>query len=298
MPSATPPPPGSDLDMQDPAVVTDLFDRAAELNRSTPEHQGSVVDLPDTGRLLMTGDLHDHGLNFHRILKLAKLHKSPENRLILHEIVHGPSRVNGRDLSIRMLAQVAALKCEYPEQVLLMQANHELAQLGGEGIVKDGESVVEAFDGGVEFLYGNDADDVLEAMNRYIRSLRLAMRCANGIFCSHSLPSPRKIDTFDKTVIDREPTEEDLAIGGDAYLMVWGRHHNQKIADELAKAWNVKVFLMGHQPADMGYEIEADTMLVLASDHGHGVAVPIDLSKTYDRDDLVEQIVPLASVVL
>ena len=284
--------------MRDPAVVTDLFNRAADLNRSSPEHRGSVVELPDAGRLLMTGDLHDNGLNFQRILKLAKLDKSPSNRLILHEIVHGPSRVNGLDLSVRMLAQVAALKCEYPEQVLIMQSNHELAQLGGEGIVKDGESVVEAFDGGVEFLYGNGADEVTEAMNRYIRSLRLAVRCANGVFCSHSLPSPRKIEVFDKSVIDREPTDEDLALGGHAYLMVWGRHHNQKIADELAEAWNTKVFVMGHQPADMGYEIEDETMLILASDHGHGVALPIDLAKSYDRDDLVEQIVPLASVVL
>src|SRR5690606_37420306 len=113
-----------------------------------------------------------------------------------------------------------------------------------------------------------------------------------------SLPAPRKIDVFDPGVLDRLLTEEDLQAGGSAHLMVWGRHHTQKVADELGEAWGVNLFVMGHQPAEMGYETEGQTMLVLASDHEHGVALPIDLGRTYTRDELVRQIVPLAAVVL
>ncbi len=158
--------------------------------------------------------------------------------------------------------------------------------------------MVESFDAGLEFLYAEHAEEVREAMNGFIAAMLLAVRCSNGIFCSHSLPSPRKLAEFDTGVIDRVMTDEDLALGGSAYRMVWGRRHTQKLADELAEAWGVKIFVMGHQPADMGFEVEGETMLVLNSDHEHGVALPIDLGEDYTRDELVERIVRLNGVVL
>ena len=67
----------------------------------------------------------------------------------------------------------------------------------------------------------------------------------------------------------------------------------------LGEAWGVGLFVMGHQPAEMGYEPQGKTMLVLASDHDHGVALSIDLAcADYDQEKLIEQIVPLAAVVL
>ena len=46
----------------------------------------------------------------------------------------------------------------------------------------------------------------------------------------------------------------------------------------------------------MGWLEIAHNMLVLASDHGHGVCLPIDLTKTYQRDDLIDQIVPINGI--
>jgi hypothetical protein len=246
----------------------------------------------------MTGDLHDNGINLQRILKLAALHTGPDRHLVLHEIIHGRYKVNRRDLSVRTLARVAAIQLEFPGRVHVMLANHELAQLGGEGILKDGVSVVEAFDEGLDFIYAEKADVVRAAMLGYIRSLALAVHCPNGVLCSHSLPAPRRIHLFDEKVLDRALGDEDFRSGGAAYDMVWGRNHTQDLADVLAQAWGVRVFLMGHQPAETGYEPEGSNMLVLASDHEHGVAVPLDLAKPYDRDAVIGQIVPLASVVL
>jgi hypothetical protein len=285
-------------DLRDAKIVIDLFERAAQSNLDAPGRRGAVLDLPEHGRLVITGDLHDNALNYQRILKLARLSQKPTNHLILHEMIHGPTQVNGCDLSVRILARIAALKLQYPNQVHLLQANHELAQLGGEGILKDGASVVEAFEAGIDLLYANDAQQVIDAMNAFIVSLLLAVRCPNGVFCSHSLPSPRKLQKFDPAVIDRLPTEADLAPRGDAYLMVWGRNHTQELADALADAWGASQFVMGHQPAEMGYETQGQTMIILASDHSHGVALPIDLSKSYDQDALVARIVPLASVLV
>lgn len=285
-------------DLRDPDVVVEHFIQAERANLDTPGRNGAVVDLPDTGRLLMTGDLHDNALNYQRLLKLAQLDAGPGNRLILHEVIHGPDLVNGMDLSVRMLARVAALKCRYPDQVYILQSNHELAQLRHEGILKEGRDTVESFDDGIDFIYGGKADDVRDAMNGYLRSLLLGVRCANGIFASHSIPSNNRMKRFDSAVIDRVPTTEDFSVKGDVYHMVWGRNQTQATADTLAEAWGCKQFVMGHQPADMGYEIQEDTMLILASDHNHGVALPIDLTRTYDQDQLIEAIIPLASVTL
>ncbi len=285
-----------ELDTRDSGAVIDVLVRAAEANLTQAGRRGSVLDLPGKGRLLISGDLHDNAQNFLRLVKLAQLDRSPDHHLILHELIHGPGLINGCDLSVRMLARVAALKLAYPKQVHIMQANHDLAQMLGEGILKEGINVVDAFEEGLAFLYDHRADDVRAAMNRFIRSYLLAVRCQNGVMCCHSLPSPRKLEHFDRTVLDRSPTEADLENPGSVYQLVWGRNHTQKVADVLGEAWGARQFVLGHQPAEMGYEVEGQTMLILASDHGHGVGLPIDLARQYDRDALIEQIVPLAAV--
>ena len=78
--------------------------------------------------------------------------------------------------------------------------------------------------------------------------------------------------------------------------MVWGRNHDDALARALGAAWESDLFITGHQPAEMGYATEGSAILILASDHDHGVALPIDLTKRYTLQDLVDRIVPLASV--
>jgi hypothetical protein len=292
------PPPAAGLDLQDPALVADLFDRAAQANLEAANRKGATADLSGPGLLVMSGDLHDNGFNFQKLVQYAALDERPDRHLVLHEVIHGPARVNGRDLSVRTLARVAALKLQYPDQVHLLLANHELSQAAGSSILKEGTSLVEAFDRGLEFLYDDQVHAVREAMKRFIYSMLLAVRCPNGILCSHSLPSPAMLAEFDPTVLDRVPTDEDLASGGSAYNMVWGRNHSEQLVQTLGEAWNVRLFVIGHQPVDMGYDTEGQRVLVVASDHEHGMALPIDLEREYDLQGLIGQMVPLASIVL
>lgn len=290
-------PPWAVLDLDDPAVVARLFRDAAAANRESSRRRGATIHLPARGRLVMTGDLHDHSLNLQRILRLADLDDDRDHHVILHEAVHGPQLVSGRDLSVRTLARVAAAKAARPEQVHLLQSNHELAQLLGEGIMKTSVNVVEAFDAGLIALYGDRADAVHEALEDYILSLPLAVRCENRVFCSHSLPSPAQMKRFDPRVIHRIPTEADLQRGGSAHLMVWGRDHTQQQADALAQLWDVDLFLCGHQPAEMGYTFEGRSIMILASDHDHGMALPINLTRPCTMNQLEQQLVPLAGVM-
>ena len=288
--------PWSGIDLQDPDSVIQLFGRATEANIASGVRRGGCVRLGDQGRLLMTGDLHDHTDNLLKILKLSGIDRDPSNHVVLHEMIHGPHRVNGCDLSVRTLARVAATKCRFPDQVHLLQSNHELAQLMGQPISKDGVSVIGAFDAGIDFIFGHRADEVRSAAGAFIRSHPLAIRCDNRLFCSHSLPGPRRLAGFDPEVIHRDLSDADLATGGSVHLMVWGRNHDDALARELGAAWEADLFITGHQPAEMGYATEGSAILILASDHDHGVALPIDLAKRYTLQDLVDRIVPLASV--
>ena len=53
--------------------MVELFDKAAYCNSASRLLKGSTVHLPGAGRVVMTGDLHDHGPNLNRVLKLAAI---------------------------------------------------------------------------------------------------------------------------------------------------------------------------------------------------------------------------------
>lgn len=286
------------LAVSDPQVVIGLFRRAAEASRNCSLRKGATVHLPARGRLVASGDLHDHTDNFYRLIRLAGLTESPDHHLLVQEVVHGPNRVNGQDLSVRILARVAALKIQFPEQVHILLGNHELAQMSGDGILKDGVSVVDVFDDGLEFLYQDAAEDVNEAMADFISSMLLAVKLPNDIMLCHSLPAPRKMQSFDPEVINRDPTPTDYDTAGSAHDLVWGRHHTEEQTQKLAEIWGVKNFILGHQPADMGWDQQTENALVLNSDHGAAMSLPIELTEQYTMDDLINHLVPLAGVPL
>ncbi|MHB1156523.1 MAG: metallophosphoesterase [Phycisphaerales bacterium] len=292
----------SALNIQNADAVCDLFDRAAQAALDDPKRKGSSVFLPQLpgqlpGALLITGDLHDHRINLRKIINLADLSHNPARHLVMQELIHGPRLVNGMDLSYRTSAQVAELQLQYPGRVHVLLGNHELSQIGGVDIAKHGVSVVDAFHAGLDYVFGDDADRVHEAYTRWVKTNLLAVRCANGLFCSHSLPAGFKAKLFDPAVLERLPTDVDYSMpNGSAHLLVWGRNIDAQWAKDLAKMWDVEQFVLGHQPAEMGYEEHGENMLILASDHDHGVALPIDLSRHYTRAELLEQIIPLAAV--
>lgn len=287
------------VNVKDASVVCDLLKRAAELNLAHPARRGSVINLKDQGTLLVTGDLHDNTNNLRKMLKLAALDKDADHHLILQELIHGEHLINNMDFSYRTLCKVAELKIKYPKQVHPLLANHELAQVRGEGILKDSISVVEAFNEGLAWVFGDDTPAVADAIKVFVESFPLAVRTDTGIMCSHSLPAVHKRETFDATILDRVPTEADRTPpDGSAYLMVWGRWITQVWVEDLADRWGgIEQFVIGHQHAEMGYEEIGTNVLVINSDHSHGCVLPIDLTRHYSRDELIEQIIPLAGVL-
>jgi len=213
----------------------------------------------------------------------------PTAHLILHEVIHGGRLVNDMDFSYRALVRIAAIKASHPEHVHVLLANHELSQIVGAGIVKDGLNVVRAFNDAVDFTFGGRADEVHAAIGEFIRSLPLALRCdciegedgavGRRVLCAHSLPAPELMDRFDPDVLGRELVEEDyLPRRGSAHLMVWGRGHTPEQLAFLAERWGVSLFVLGHEKADDGVLLVEPNAVVLNSDHENGKLIEIDLA--------------------
>jgi len=284
--------------MADAVKDTETFLEAARLNRDDSLLSGSLLELPDYGQVVMTGDIHGNRRNFEKLRKYCDLKHAGARHVILHEIVHEElMSLDAHDMSHQLLLEAARWKCEFPDQVHFLLGNHELAQLSDHEIAKSGRAMLAEFESGVRQVYNAEADGVLEALVSFLSSMPLAARTKNRVFLSHSLPSPRMLPAFSTDVFSRMPTAEDMSEQGSAYLLVWGRYQSEPELETLANLLDVDYFICGHQPQEMGYEVLHDRMIILASDHNHGVFLPFDLKKRVTLEGLVGNIRPFAGVV-
>ena len=286
------------IDARDPAQVVAMLEEAASANFDAACREGSVDVAPCSGTLIATGDLHDNPLHFARVVRQTRLDSDEPRRVILHEVIHSDRLIGDIDMSHRALLRVAALKAQHPERVHTLLANHELSQIVGSGIVKDGVRVVDAFNAGVEQAFGDEAQRVQEAIGAFIRSMPLALVAregGRGVLCAHSLPGPEVMERFDSGVLDRPLDEADYEPRkGSAHLMVWGRGHKPEQLERLAEAWGVSLFVLGHQKAETGAMVLPPNAIVLNSDHERGVTLPIDLAEPPTAEEAAWMTTPLA----
>lgn len=297
------------IDLSDARSVCDVLDAGAEANLSSPVRSGSVDRISwesSPSRVIATGDIHDNPLHLRAVVRAAGLEHAPGDpghdpssacHLTLHEIIHGELTGNGLDLSYRALARVAALKAAHPSLVHTLLANHELAQVIGAGIVKNGVRVVDAFNDGLSVSFGDAAGEVAAAIERFVRSMPLALRASTprgGIVFAHSLPGVAAMATFDATLLDREVRDEDLRPpSGSAYRMVWGRGYDAEQTAELGEAWGASLFVLGHEHVESGVELRTPNTIVLNSDHERGVYLPIDLASPPTPSSAAMGVIPL-----
>lgn len=289
------------LDLNDPDEVIDTLREGARAMREASCRRGSIDFIESPGRLIATGDTHDHPKNFKAVLSAAGLDGefgAEEQHLTLHEIIHGelPEQPGlPLDTSYRGLTRVAALKAQHPELVHILLANHELAQAIGSGIMKNGVPCVKAFDAGVESVFADKSEHVFEAIRDFVFAMPIALRCRcpqGDILCAHSLPGPASMGRFDASIIDRDLRDEDYEPRvGSAHLMVWGRGYDHDQLEDLTERWGVNLFILGHEHADKGYNIIEPNAIVLNTDHSRGVYLPIDLEHEPTLEQCEQQIV-------
>ena len=298
--SDTPDPTGS-IDWRDPDAVCRAFREGTEANHHALCRRGSIDLIGPPGHLIASGDIHDNPVHLDRLLAAAGLRQDSSAKasrlgahLTLHEVIHSERLINGMDLSYRALGRVAAVKAAFPERVHTLLANHELAQIVGAGVIKNGVRMVEAFNAGVEYMFGAETDRVTDAIAGFVRSMPLALRChttKGDILCSHSLPGPAMMGRFDPGVLDRALTEDDIQPRtGSAYMMVWGRGYDAEQLEDLVERWGVSMFILGHEHAPTGAHVVEPNAVVLNSDHEHGVYLPIDLATPPSPNEAVASV--------
>jgi hypothetical protein len=295
------------INMTDPDAVIEALMAGARANLNAACRVGSIDLIRAPGRLIATGDLHDNPIHLAKLISAAGMDGPPAvqgtpeaapSHLVLHELIHGDNLMQGMDLSYRVLAKVAALKARFPEHVHILLANHELSQIAGAGIVKDGVRVVEAFNRGVEYVFGSETEAVTAAINEFVRSMPLALRCVTplgDILVAHSLPTAMVMGRFDTSILTRELSAQDYEPRtGSAYIMVWGRGYDAELLEDLVERWGVNLFILGHEKCETGITMVPPNAVVLNSDHSNGVYLPIDLDHPPRAESTPGMVVRLA----
>ena len=277
--------------------IIDLLEKGAKANRNDPWRRGNLICPPDKGTLVVAGDIHGHRRNFERIIEFADLEKNSDTHLVLQEIIHGGLQdAEGGCLSYRLLFDVVRYKLRFSDRVHIIMGNHDTAFISNSEVMKNGIEMNRSMSLALEREFGQNGTGILTAIRQFLFSQPLAVRCNNKIWMSHSLPADRNVEDFDPGIMEKQLAVEDLTRPGSAYLLTWGRNFSQSLLEKMAELFDVECFILGHQPQEQGFAREAENLMIIASDHNHGCLLAFDMARSYNIDELIDSIVPLASI--
>jgi len=253
-----------------PHTVADMFLHAAARNAEDPRRRGNVIHLEPDDDVVVAGDIHGHRMGLAKALAYADVAANPRRRLILQEIIHGPlDERTGHDRSIELLQRA---------------------------VRRQGRGYCKGFRAGLEYLYEDAAAEVRQALRAFLLSLPLAVRCPNGVWLSHSLPGPGRMEQAGTEILERATTPADLQRGRGAYEWTWGRRQSNEQIEALAEQLGVRFFVLGHQPCEQGYEQIGRRVLLLASDHSHGCLLHFGADELLDAQNAAEHIRRLITI--
>jgi hypothetical protein len=195
-----------------------------------------------------------------------------------------------------VLLRVARLLVRQPREVLFVLGNHDIAQVTGNEITKSGHGVCEAFTQGVAYAFEDDAADVLAAVEAFLLSLPLAVRCPNGAFITHSLPHPARMEMAGTEIFHRPYETEDLRRGHPVYEWTWGRGQTPEQIDALAEELGVELFVLGHRHVEGGWEKLTPRAITVASDHAHGCVMQFVSDERVSEQDFPRLLKPIVAL--
>lgn len=274
--------------------------QGAQANRGCPYRRGNVVNLClGTGdEILIGADLHGNRLNFKRLLEIADLDNHPRRHLVMQEVCHGGPEYPGGGgcMSHLLLEDMAELKARYPSRFHFLLSNHELSELADFPICKSKRMLNVQFRSGIAEMYGPAADAVRDAYMEFIASCPLAIRSANGLFISHSLPDKCDSTPFDDGVLARPLSCGDWASGSAAFRMVWGRDCRGANAHAFAKKVGATLLVQGHEPCTDGFLVPNDVQIILDCCSSNGSYLILPLSQPITHAEAVKRIKKLYDV--
>lgn len=278
--------------MADVSKILATVRRAGELMRSTPGRGGSVVRA-FAEDLMVVGDLHGNLRAFKWVLAEAALDRYPNRHLVLQELIHEINKDDDErpDLSHRLVDVVCALKCQYPDRVHVILGNHELSELTGRVIGKDGRTLNARFREGIERSYGDAAGEVYAAYQKLFSDMPLAVRTPNRVFCCHTIPDGDWLDDLDLSVLEADAwPEEAMKRRGAVYAMTWGRDTSEETVDRFASMVDADLFVTGHQPCDEGFRRANHRTLIVDGTEPYPTYCRFPARVPIGIDDLVKSV--------
>jgi hypothetical protein len=242
--------------MPDPRKLLTTVRRATELMRATPGRSGGTISVSTAGDVFVVGDLHGNLLALKKVLALAALDRHLCRHLIVQELIHGPQMYADErgDKSHQLLDVFAALKCQYPERVHMILGNHELSELTGRSIGKDGEGLNTKFKRGIDTAYGASSGEIHESYKALFAALPLAVRTPNRVQVCHTVPDANDLEVLDLELLTADGWPESaMKRGGTIYALTWGRDTTPETADRFAAMVDADYFITGHQPCERGF---------------------------------------------
>lgn len=277
--------------------IIELLEAGIRANENDRYRRQNLVVLPESGDLVIAGDIHGHRRNFERIITYSALDKNPDRHLVLQELLHGgPEDGQGGCLSFELLFDAVKLKVDYPDRIHFILANHDTAFINNSDVMKGGKEMNAAMRAAMQRHFGGQTKDVESAIEKFLFSQPLAVRCPKRIWISHSLPSDRMVEKFDFSIFNRKLKINDIVRPNSAYLLTWGRGHSGKTLEFLAKQLDVDLFVLGHQVQETGWMSNNQNLIILDSQHNFGQLLPIRLDTQYTIKELADNLVPLASI--
>lgn len=251
--------------------VAEIFRQAADANRSDPRRKGNLVLLDGPAEIVIAGDIHGHRGNLAKVLDYADLPHHPDRVLVLQEIIHGLlDERTGLDRSVELLMRVARVRLACPNLLILL-GNHDLAQVTGNEIAKEGRGVCKSFSQALADAFGPESPQVSQALNEFLLSAPLAIRFGRGIMVTHSLPAPGRMELAGADILAAQGyTDRDIRRGGGAYEWTWGRNQTPEQLDDLAAQLGVQFFVMGHRHSPEGFELVPSRAISLTCDSDRG----------------------------
>lgn len=252
--------------MPDPARVLATVRQATRIFRETPGRRGSQVILDDAEDVVVVGDLHGNVPALSKVLEFAALDKHKKRHLVLQELIHGPRMYpdDGGDRSHQLVDLVCALKCQFARRVHVILGNHELSEITGRAIAKNGVPLNALYHIGVRTAYGAMSEEICDAYRELFLAFPLAVRTPNRVLLCHTMPDDWWLETFDSTILDADEwTPAQMARGGSVYMLTWGRDIGEETVNRFLAMTDADWLVTGHQPCDEGFAVANHRQIII-----------------------------------
>ena len=277
--------------------VVRLFEEATQALRADACRKGDLIVLPPKGDLILTGDIHGNLDNYEEIVARAALDKNPERHLVLHELIHDFCN-RGRDFSYEILQEAAELKIAHPDRVHILLGNHELAEVEGAPIQKDGRVIPLVFSESRMKALGGAGGEIRDAAKKFFLALPVGLKTSANVWFSHST-SAKAMSQFSLGLMEKSiPADSKSMIArGDAAMkaqvvkdLVWGRDHTPASAAAFARKVGCAVLVVGHEFAVDGLLAPNTFHLILDSTRENACILHLKLDQKYTHRQLVERV--------